>query len=129
MIIEVLDARDPLGCRCPQVEDAVLTSGKNKKLILLLNKIGTWIVEASECAVSLTVFICLDLIPRDNLDRWLKYLRNEFPTIAFRASTQTQRDRLVRTKKDQRARLRRLTRHSDCCRAVPMSRSKPVMSI
>ena len=101
MIIEVLDARDPLGCRCPQVEDAVLTSGKNKKLILLLNKIGTWIVEASECAVRLTVFICLDLIPRDNLDRWLKYLRNEFPTIAFRASTQIQRDRLVRTKKDQ----------------------------
>ena len=41
VIIEVLDARDPLGCRCPQVEDAVLTSGKNKKLILLLNKIGT----------------------------------------------------------------------------------------
>ncbi|CAF4642121.1 unnamed protein product, partial [Rotaria magnacalcarata] len=60
------------GCRCPQVEEAVLTSGKNKKLILLLNKI--------------------DLIPRDNLDKWLKYLRNEFPTIAFRSSTQNQRD-------------------------------------
>jgi len=40
IIIEVLDARDPLGCRCSQVEQAVLTSGKNKKLILLLNKIG-----------------------------------------------------------------------------------------
>jgi len=40
IIIEVLDARDPLGCRCPQVEESVLTSGKNKKLILLLNKIG-----------------------------------------------------------------------------------------
>ncbi|CAF1631621.1 unnamed protein product [Adineta ricciae] len=74
IIIEVLDARDPLGCRCPQVEEAVLTSGKNKKLILLLNKI--------------------DLIPRNNLDQWLKYLRNEFPTVAFRASTQNQRDRL-----------------------------------
>ncbi|CAF4006695.1 unnamed protein product [Rotaria sp. Silwood2] len=74
IIIEVLDARDPLGCRCSQVEEIVLTSGKNKKLILLLNKI--------------------DLIPRDNLDKWLKYLRNEFPTIAFRSSTQNQRDRL-----------------------------------
>jgi len=31
IIIQVLDARDPLGCRCPQVEQAVLTSGKNKK--------------------------------------------------------------------------------------------------
>ncbi|CAF0812350.1 unnamed protein product [Rotaria sp. Silwood1] len=74
IIIEVLDARDPLGCRCSQVEEIVLTSGKNKKLILLLNKI--------------------DLIPRDNLDKWLKYLRNEFPTIAFRSSTQNQHDRL-----------------------------------
>ncbi|CAF3108508.1 unnamed protein product [Rotaria socialis] len=74
IIIEVLDARDPVGCRCSQVEEVVLTSGKNKKLILLLNKI--------------------DLIPRDNLDKWLKYLRNEFPTIAFRSSTQNQRDRL-----------------------------------
>lgn len=37
----------------------------------------------------------LDLIPRDNLDKWLKYLRNEFPTLAFRSSTQNQRDRLV----------------------------------
>ena len=42
IIIQVLDARDPLGCRCPQVEQAVLTSGKNKKLILLLNKIGIY---------------------------------------------------------------------------------------
>ncbi|CAF0819025.1 unnamed protein product [Didymodactylos carnosus] len=74
IVIQVLDARDPLGSRCRQVEEGVLTSGKGKKLILLLNKI--------------------DLIPRDNLDKWLKYLRNEFPTIAFRSSTQTQRDRL-----------------------------------
>jgi hypothetical protein len=40
--------------------------------------------------------ISLDLIPRNNLNQWLKYLRNEFPTIAFRSSTQNQRDRLVK---------------------------------
>jgi len=40
VLIEVLDARDPLGSRCPQVEDMIINSGKNKKLVLLLNKIG-----------------------------------------------------------------------------------------
>lgn len=40
VILEVLDARDPLGCRCPQVEQAVIQSGTNKKIILVLNKIG-----------------------------------------------------------------------------------------
>ncbi len=40
VLIEVLDARDPLGSRCPQVEEMIINSGKNKKLVLLLNKIG-----------------------------------------------------------------------------------------
>ena len=40
VVLEVLDARDPLGCRCLQVEQAVLSSGTNKKLILVMNKIG-----------------------------------------------------------------------------------------
>ncbi|CAF1253875.1 unnamed protein product [Adineta steineri] len=95
IIIEVLDARDPLGCRCPQVEEAVLTSGKNKKLILLLNKI--------------------DLIPRDNLDRWLKYFRNEFPTIAFRSSTQNQRHRLGHIKESIKTCDEQLIKSSNKC--------------
>lgn len=40
MVLEVLDARDPMGCRCPQLEQAVICSGGNKKLLLVLNKIG-----------------------------------------------------------------------------------------
>lgn len=40
VILEVLDARDPLGCRCPQVERAIIQSGTNKKIVLVLNKIG-----------------------------------------------------------------------------------------
>ncbi|XP_028669132.1 guanine nucleotide-binding protein-like 3-like protein [Erpetoichthys calabaricus] len=70
VILEVLDARDPLGCRCPQVEQAVLQSGTNKKIVLVLNKI--------------------DLVSKDIVEKWLKYLRNEFPTVAFKASTQQQ---------------------------------------
>lgn len=78
VVLEVLDARDPMGCRCPQVEESVLSSGVNKKLVLILNKI--------------------DLIPREIADQWLKYLRNEFPTVAFKASTQTQKQNLHQSK-------------------------------
>ncbi|XP_048738699.2 guanine nucleotide-binding protein-like 3 homolog [Ostrea edulis] len=78
VILELLDARDPLGSRCSQMEDAIISSGTNKKLVLVLNKI--------------------DLIPKENVEDWLKYLRNEFPTVAFKASTQTQNDNLSQTK-------------------------------
>lgn len=40
VIIEVLDARDPLGSRCLDVERFVRKSGATKKIILLLNKVG-----------------------------------------------------------------------------------------
>ena len=30
------------------------------------------------------------------MEAWLKHLRNEFPTVAFKASTQTQKQNLVR---------------------------------
>lgn len=70
VVLEVLDARDPQGCRCPQVEQAVVQAGANKKLVLVLNKI--------------------DLVSKEIVAKWLKYLRNEFPTVAFKASTQQQ---------------------------------------
>ncbi|KAL2091305.1 hypothetical protein ACEWY4_013568 [Coilia grayii] len=77
VILEVLDARDPLGCRCPQVEQAVVQSGINKKIVLVLNKI--------------------DLVSKDIVEKWIKYLRHEFPTVAFKASTQQQNKNLKRS--------------------------------
>ncbi len=34
------------------------------------------------------------MVPREVVEQWLKYLRNELPTVAFKASTQTQRHHL-----------------------------------
>lgn len=76
VVLEVLDARDPLGCRCPQLEEAVLK--KNKKLLFLLNKI--------------------DLVPKENVEKWIQCLQRECPVIAFKASTQIQ-DKTMQEKK------------------------------
>eukprot|EP01126_Amoeba_proteus_P013170 TRINITY_DN1552_c0_g3_i2.p1 TRINITY_DN1552_c0_g3~~TRINITY_DN1552_c0_g3_i2.p1 ORF type:complete len:441 (-),score=87.03 TRINITY_DN1552_c0_g3_i2:10-1332(-) len=78
VILEVLDARDPLGSRSVNIERNILSMDPNKKIILVLNKI--------------------DLIPKNNLIEWLKYLRNEYPTIAFKASTQQQRSNIAHGK-------------------------------
>lgn len=40
VILEVLDARDPLGCRTRQIEELILNAGAAKRVILILNKIG-----------------------------------------------------------------------------------------
>lgn len=74
VILEVLDARDPLGTRCADIEKMVLKAGPEKKLVLLLNKI--------------------DLVPRDSVEKWLKYFREELPAVAFKCSTQHQKSNL-----------------------------------
>lgn len=67
VVVEVLDARDPLGCRSEEVETRVLNSGK--KLVLLLNKI--------------------DLVPPKNVKEWFEYLSREHDTVIFKANTQS----------------------------------------
>eukprot|EP01023_Acetabularia_acetabulum_P068243 TRINITY_DN9626_c0_g1_i2.p1 TRINITY_DN9626_c0_g1~~TRINITY_DN9626_c0_g1_i2.p1 ORF type:complete len:520 (-),score=109.44 TRINITY_DN9626_c0_g1_i2:269-1615(-) len=70
VIIQVLDARDPVSCRCLDVERYVRSVNPNKKVFLLLNKI--------------------DLIPSEVCEAWLKYFREEIPCVAFKCSTQKQ---------------------------------------
>ena len=38
--LQVLDARDPLACRCPDVERYIRSTNPNKRIVLLLNKMG-----------------------------------------------------------------------------------------
>jgi nuclear GTP-binding protein len=76
VIIEVVDARDPVGSRCLEVEKFVRRMGANKKIIILMNKI--------------------DLVPREVVEEWLKHLREELPTVAFKCSTQRQATNLGR---------------------------------
>lgn len=50
--------------------------------------------------VALRCYVCFggslsDLVPKENVESWLKHFRKELPAIAFKASTQQQRDHLV----------------------------------
>jgi nuclear GTP-binding protein len=82
VIIEVLDARDPLGCRCPEMEKMALEKfnpdgSMAKRIILVINKI--------------------DLVPQDVVGKWVKYFQREYPTLAFKSSTQHQKGHLTQT--------------------------------
>ncbi|XP_021273937.1 guanine nucleotide-binding protein-like NSN1 [Herrania umbratica] len=94
VVLEVLDARDPLGTRCVDMEKMVMKSGPDKHLVLLLNKI--------------------DLVPREAVEKWLKYLREELPAVAFKCSTQEQRSNLGWKSSTKAAKPSNLLQTSDC---------------
>lgn len=66
VLLQVLDARDPMGTRCPYVEKFLRDEKKHKHLIFILNKV--------------------DLVPNWVTQRWVAILSAEYPTIAFHAS-------------------------------------------
>ncbi|KAI6152723.1 P-loop containing nucleoside triphosphate hydrolase protein [Pisolithus thermaeus] len=75
IVILVLDARDPEGCRSQLVEEEVRRrESEGKKLVFVLNKI--------------------DLVPRENAQQWLRYLRHSTPTLPFRSASSNQRSNL-----------------------------------
>jgi len=66
VLLQVLDARDPVGSRIhPTIEDTILSQA-SKKMVLVLNKI--------------------DLVPKQVVADWLAVLRRSHPTIAIKAS-------------------------------------------
>ncbi|CAH8343569.1 unnamed protein product [Eruca vesicaria subsp. sativa] len=94
VILEVLDARDPLGTRCTELEKMVSEAGPNKHHVLLLNKI--------------------DLVPREAVEKWLKYLREEYPAVAFKCSTQEQRSNLGGKNSSKASKPSNILQTSDC---------------
>nr|XP_022315829.1 LOW QUALITY PROTEIN: nucleolar GTP-binding protein 2-like [Crassostrea virginica] len=66
VVVQVLDARDPLGTRCYQIERYMKKEKPHKHLIFVLNKV--------------------DLIPVWVTQKWVAILSQEYPTMAFHAS-------------------------------------------
>ncbi|KYN40300.1 Nucleolar GTP-binding protein 2 [Trachymyrmex septentrionalis] len=66
VILQILDARDPMGTRSPPVEKYLKTEKPYKHLIFILNKV--------------------DLVPTWVTQRWVTILSKEYPTVAFHAS-------------------------------------------
>ncbi|KAJ3075304.1 GTPase required for pre-60S ribosomal subunit nuclear export and maturation [Quaeritorhiza haematococci] len=66
VVIHVLDARDPLGTRCRNVESYLKKEAPHKHLIFVLNK--------------------CDLVPTWVTAKWVRVLSAEYPTLAFHAS-------------------------------------------
>lgn len=66
VLLQVLDARDPMGTRSPHIEKYLRTEKAHKHLIFILNKV--------------------DLVPTWVTQRWIAILSAEYPTVAFHAS-------------------------------------------
>jgi len=66
VIIQVLDARDPMGTRSAHIEEFMTKEKKNKHLFFVLNK--------------------CDLVPTWVTKKWVALLSAEHPTLAFHAS-------------------------------------------
>lgn len=66
VVIQVLDARDPMGTRSKHIEDYIKREKAHKHVIFVLNK--------------------CDLVPTWSTAGWVATLSKEYPTLAFHAS-------------------------------------------
>ena len=65
VILQVVDARDPMGTRIGKKMEEMILSRADKKMVLVMNKV--------------------DLIPKSAVSGWLTYLRKSHPAIAVKA--------------------------------------------
>lgn len=66
VVVQVLDARDPMGTRSKYIEDYLRKDKAHKQLFFVLNK--------------------CDLVPTWVTQKWVAILSTEYPTLAFHAS-------------------------------------------
>lgn len=66
VVVHVLDARDPIGTKCEQIENFIKTKAQHKHLIYVLNKV--------------------DLIPTELTAQWVRFLGKSHPVIAYHSN-------------------------------------------
>jgi nuclear GTP-binding protein len=93
VLLEVVDARDPLGFRSPWLEELFVgedEEGRKGKVVVVLTKIGSslyplHIVLLTQSWAYNDLSSSVDLVPREALQQWLNYLRPRFMTILFKS--------------------------------------------
>lgn len=84
VVIQVLDARDPLSFRSSYLEDLV-HSKPGRKTLFVLNKIGTSLIHVPRARTSVNCFT--DCVPHESLVAWISALRKQQPTFPFRSAS------------------------------------------
>ena len=105
VVLLILNARDPAGCRSRLVEEELCRrEAEGKRLVFVLNKIGTCVspqhtscaslaIDIMLCAVRLCLLV--DLLPRENAQACLNHLRHTTPTLPFHSAGSHQRTNLA----------------------------------
>jgi nuclear GTP-binding protein len=82
VILQIIDARDPLGTRSTHVEQFLKREKPHKHVVLVLNKVDlvpTWVTVSQLVRFFYTIFL---------QQKWLNVLSAEYPTVAFHANIQ-----------------------------------------
>ncbi|ORX45396.1 hypothetical protein BCR36DRAFT_585702 [Piromyces finnis] len=73
IVLEVIDARDPIGTRTVEIEESL--TKENKIIIIVINKI--------------------DLVPREVVTEWVKYFSAEYPVVPVYCATPENKNKSV----------------------------------